>query len=441
MARISDLDKNFRFCKVPFYDFTADDETLLQPEMMDGQNITVENEEIYFHKFEREGKFLSTQIMVKKGIISKPKLLKRAIPECSYGAQNYIITDNIVDAEYGELVLKGLRSVGLQVEKISIDAINEDEAGMTSTEPSKNVKTTINLINKILEIGISKNTSIISLGGGVVNNICGTIASLLYRGIHLVHITTTTMGMFDAATDFKQAINHSVGKNLIGSYYPADTIVIDPETVASLPERHIINGIGEALKHGLCQSMDLTKQICDPLAEHGIEHVKDADYIEKLCKLCLEIKIPTLNHYAESNYNEMVPQYGHAIAHAIEHVSWSGEKHSPLLHGEAVAIGMCVSAEVALLMGKCDQKTVDEHYEYVKKAYLPTFVPDSISIEDVFHAIVRDKHYVKMPVIGLCQEIGNMARHENSFAFQVETADLEKALKINMKRRDEEKQI
>ena len=321
------------------------------------------------------------------------------------------------------MVLKGLRSEGLLVEKFSIDAINEDEAGMTSTEPSKDVATTTDLINKILGVGISKHTTIISLGGGVVNNICGVIAGLLYRGINLVHITTTTMGMFDAAIDFKQAINHCVGKNLIGCYYPAATVIIDPETVKSLPVRHILNGIGEALKHGLCQSEELCKVISDPLAKHGVEYCKDADYIEKLCKLCLEYKIPTLNHYHESNFNEMVPQYGHAVAHAIEHVSWHGD-HSPLLHGEAVAIGMCVSAEVAFIQGRCDQKTVDEHYKYVKRSFLPAYVPKSITIDDVFGAIVRDKHYVKMPVIGLVQEIGTMAREEDSFAFEVETADL-----------------
>lgn len=146
-----------------------------------------------------------------------------------------------------------------------------------------------------------------------------------------------------------------------------------------------------------------------------------------------------MNHYNDSNYNEMVPQYGHAVAHAIEHVSWHGD-HKPLLHGEAVAIGMCVSAEVAFILGKCDQKTVDQQYDYVKRSYLPAYVPKSITIEDVFNAIVRDKHYVKMPVIGLVQEIGKMARHDDSFAFQIEKADLQKALELNMKRRDEEQQ-
>jgi 3-dehydroquinate synthase len=290
--------------------------------------------------------------------------------------------------------------------------------------------------DKILANGISKNSCIISLGGGVVNNLCGFLASSLYRGITLVHITTSMMGMTDAAIDFKQAVNHHLGKNLLGSYYPATTIVIDPEVLETLSRRHILNGISEALKHALCQSREITEAIVGPLRQDLNKALRDPEYLEMVCRQCIDHKVPTLIHYKDSDFNEMVPQYGHAIAHAIEHLSFhAGGKVSPLLHGEAVAIGMCVTVEVSKMLGYCGQKTVDEHYKYVQDAGLPVCIPEGLELDTIQEKLCYDKHYVKKPTMGLLSEIGHMhCKEDGSYSVEVDNNIIRGALEANIAR-------
>lgn len=147
------------------------------------------------------------------------------------------------------------------------------------------------------------------------------------------------------------------------------------------------------------------------------------------------VQVPTLDHYLESDYNEMCPQYGHAIGHAIESLSWT-TGHEPLLHGEAVAIGMCVSAEIALARGYCDAFCVDEHYHHVLDLGLPAFIPATMSADMVLAQIVHDKHFVNIPSMGLTAAVGEMMcdRGTGSFAFGVEIPELVEAMAANVKR-------
>jgi 3-dehydroquinate synthase len=243
------------------------------------------------------------------------------------------------------------------------------------------------------------------------------------------------MGMLDAALDFKQAINHELGKNLLGCYYPAEKIVIDPESCKTLSARHIRNGIAEALKHGLCQSRELVERIVLPVRECGEAVLFDANYLEDICKASIEIKVPTLDHYAESDFNEMCPQYGHSIGHAVESLSWT-HLHEPLLHGEAVAIGMCVSAEIAYARGLCSRDCLEEHYTFVLDLGLPAFIPATMTVPMILKKIVFDKHYVNVPAMGLTADIGEMAyeREKATFAFSIDIPELERAAEVNMAR-------
>jgi hypothetical protein len=203
---------------------------------------------IYRNRFGRRGKEVHSEVILKQGIMHDS------------------ICDKVMDVDTH--FVNALQDVGVRCMKIVVPSTVSDEAGGTSTEPFKQC------VNTILSNGVSKHSCVISVGGGVVNNLCGVLAGLIYRGIHLVHFTTTTMGMLDAALGFKQAINHDLGKNLLGCYYPAEVIVIDPACCQTLSARHIRNGIAEALKHGLCQSADLV----------GEAVLFDAGYIEYICK-------------------------------------------------------------------------------------------------------------------------------------------------------------
>jgi len=406
---------------------------LTQPLITEGKT---DAKGLYRNTFARAARPLDSKIMVSNGIFANMSRFGRSvIPEKCHEASNYLVTDEVCDGLFADTLLTGFRAAGLSVSKLVVPSV-ADESGEYSTEPSKNRGVFDTLIDEILEQGISKNSCIISLGGGVVNNICGVIASTLYRGITLVHLTTTTMGAFDAAIDFKQGINHPLGKNLIGTYWPATNILIDPTTFTSLSPRHMLNGVAEALKHGFCQSLELTELICRPLIDYGTGKLRDPQYLLDVCKACIEIKVPTLTHYDASDYNEMCPQYGHAIGHAVEHLSWH-DGREPMLHGEAVAIGMVVSAEIAFLMGLCDETCVREHYDFVQATGLPAFVPSSLTIDDVLYKMSFDKHHVKKPTMGLPSTMGTFAKNDDSFAFEVDEEVIAQALQANMDKRPE----
>lgn len=404
------------------------EQPLMKPGYQDSQGF-------YRNSFGRAGKELHSEIYLKRNVIRDLEQYARSIlPASCHESNNYVVTDSNVEG-IADQVVSGIRACGLKCGKVVVPAELADGSGETSTEPFKTSAVFHQCVDQILEQGINKNSCIISVGGGVVNNLCGVIAGMLYRGITLVHFTTTTMGMLDAALDFKQAFNHGCGKNLLGCYYPAASIVIDPEVCATLSTRHVRNGIAEALKHGFTQSAAMVSKIADPVSKGGMSMLHDGQYLTSICKHCIEIKTPTLDNYACSDFNEMCPQYGHAIGHAMEHLSWHGE-HSPLLHGEAVAIGMCVSAEIARSRGLCDDATVECHYSTMRAVGLPSCVPSTMCVEDILREMTYDKHYVKLPTMGLCSSVGVMApAGENTFAHTIQLEEIERALAVSVSKR------
>lgn len=398
---------------------------------------------VYHNEFGRAGKDLNSHIYLKSGILRNIEFhIRRILPANSLTVRNYILTDEIVNEklDLDNTFMPGCKRAGVEVIKIVVEADSSDASGETSTEPYKTSDVFHRTVEEILSHKITKHSCIISIGGGVINNMAGVIAGTLYRGIGLVHFTTTSMGMLDAALDFKQAINHNFGKNLLGCYYPASCVVIDPECLTNLSTRHIRNGIGEALKHALCQSKDMVAAIVDPVKEQGEEKFKDVSYMEDVCKMCIEIKSPTLDFYHDSDFNEMCPQYGHAVAHAIESLSWN-DGHEALLHGEAVAIGMCVSAEIALKRGYCDEATVHSHYDACLTLGLPAYIPVTMATEHIIKKLYYDKHFLRKPCMGLVSSIGNMACESDpgqpsgkTFTFAVELDELESAVAANLER-------
>ncbi|KAL1499510.1 hypothetical protein AB1Y20_011713 [Prymnesium parvum] len=412
-----------------------------QPDLVRG---AVDENGVYSNSFGRNAKPLHSDILIKNGLLSEIGQ-HDILPKQSLTAQNYLITDSVCDDLFADEVMISFAAAGVKVTKLVVQSVS-DESNESSTEPVKTREVFNQLTDEILAKGITKHSCIISLGGGVVNNMCGLLAATLYRGIPLIHITTTTMGAFDAAIDFKQAVNHPLGKNLLGAYYPASKIVIDPEAFRPLSSRHSLNGIAEALKHGLAQSQQLVDVIVKPIVKQGKAVLRDPDYLTSVCRECVETKVPTLTWYDESDFNEMVPQYGHAIGHAIEHLSWHPAECdqddmttlAPLLHGEAVAVGMAISAEVSFLMGLCDEKCVAEHYSTLEAVGLPAYVPANMSIQAIIEKMGYDKHHVGVPSMGLCAAIGKMAKSsETSYCWKVDISTVEDALRRNIAKREE----
>jgi 3-dehydroquinate synthase len=199
-------------------------------------------------------------------------------------------------------------------------------------------------------------------------------------------------------------------------------IVIDPEVLLTLEDKHLYNGIAESIKHALTQNQDFFQYL---MANN--DKIRDFNFLEEVVKKTIELKVPLLNGDVADDYNEMLPQYGHSVGHAAEHLS-----AYDLLHGEAISIGMCVSAEIAKLLGLCDQDIVDLHYAICEKYNLPTTVPDYINDEDIVNMIKYDKHHLKgNPQMGLVEKIGQVWKDKNIHSVPVDYVILRRAISIN----------
>lgn len=389
-----------------------------------------------FHRVKLMQSFITVERGVLRQLSSRAKSL---LPESCHQSNNYLLTDSIVDGIYGDRVLEGLRDAGLKVFKIVVPADELDETGEPSAEHHKTLEVYKSAVDQILTRGIDKRSAIISLGGGVVNNIAGFIAATVYRGITLVHISTTSMGQVDAAIDFKQAVNHHLGKNLLGAYHPAARIILDPETLTTLSRRHLLNGISESIKHAITQSEEMLDYIVEN--RHMMDDKESmVDYVEKITRMTIAHKVPTLSGDTEDDYNEMLPQYGHAVGHAVEFLSlhMASSTNGALLHGEAIAIGMCVTAEIAKLLGVCEQDVVDRHYEVFKLMGLPVYVPPDMTLDMILKKLTYDKHYVKKPTMGLAVKVGVMYSKDGVYGHAISHDTLKKALEVNIAKRDQQ---
>jgi 3-dehydroquinate synthase len=365
------------------------------------------------HTFTRN-RTLQTHIVVEQGILEQ--LSERELIPAQHARSNhYLITDATVDALYGNQVQKGLSAQGAVVHKIVVQP----------GESTKNINIYARIADEIFSRGLDKHSIIISLGGGVVNNIAGFLASTLYRGIGLIHIPTTSMAQVDAAIDFKQAVNASFGKNLFGSYYAAQTIIIDPKVLLSLPQRNLYDGFSESIKHALTQDPDFLKYLSE-----NSTCMHDVNVLEEIVRRTLALKVPLLSGDITDDYNEMIPQYGHSVAHAIEHLSGY-----ELYHGEAVSVGMCVVAEISHLMGMASKETVDAHYKICEQYRLPTQVPADISPEDVCTTIRYDKHYLwGSPHMSLVIEFGKCWEENKTYGLPVDYELVKQAVAANQSR-------
>jgi len=331
-------------------------------------------------------------------------------------SRHFIITDSTVGDLYAAMVKIFLyrRAVDFQILTVS--------AG----EKSKSLRTYEKLSSTILNAGVDKNSYIIGFGGGVVNNIAGFLASTLYRGIGLIQIPTSLLAQVDVAIDFKQAINGPDGKNLIGSYYPAEQVVIDPDLLQTLPARHLKNGLAESIKHALTQDIVLNDYL---FSYKG--HINKSVFLDNVIARTVNLKIMLLNDSLNSDYAEMLPQYGHAIGHALEQLS-----NYKLLHGEAIAIGMCVMAEAALLLGVCDRTTVEAHYKIMRKFGLPTKVPHHVAVNRLLSVLQHDKHFSHGTMKSiLVSRVGSVDYSDNSkCVFSVENDLIRSAVTKNRNR-------
>lgn len=253
-----------------------------------------------------------------------------------------------------------LKSAGLAVSTIMIG----------DGEEHKSLSTIEAIMVECANIGLTRNDVIVGVGGGMVTDVAGFAASLWHRGIAAVHVSTTLVGMVDAAIGGKTGVNLATGKNLVGSFWQPRAVFCDTDALTSLSPREIRCGHGEMAKyHFLTGDNLLALELAERIAR------------------CVQIKADIVGADEREGGRRMLLNYGHTLAHALEIAT-----DFSLAHGEAVAIGLVYAAHVAHQLGRIDQHRVDQHREVVTGEYgLSCALPAGVSHEQLIQLMHGDK--------------------------------------------------
>jgi len=250
------------------------------------------------------------------------------------------------------------------------------------SEASKSLQQLSALYDDLLPLGLERTTPVCTLGGGVVGDLGGFVASTLLRGVPLVHLPTSLLAQVDSSIGGKTGINHAVGKNLIGSFYQPHGVLVDPETLRTLPAREWINGMAEAIKHGFVADPALIDyaetHLVDILGHHDLEATVPA------VRTAMQIKAQIVAEDTREAGKRAWLNFGHTFAHAIEQVAGYGT----VAHGEAVALGMRAAL---YLSHRRTPKTIDHDRLDALLAQLPTPNISSLAFDALWEAMRHDK--------------------------------------------------
>ncbi|SEN01824.1 3-dehydroquinate synthase [Pseudomonas sp. ok272] len=230
--------------------------------------------------------------------------------------------------------------------------------------------------------GIDRGSVIVAVGGGVVGNIAGLVAALLFRGIRFVHVPTTLIAAADSVGSLKQAVNLSVGKNLLGCFHKPTAVLIDIDFLRTLPATQVRSGMYEIIKNALTVA---TENI--PLLESGLK--QDANYSDTELMVIVEVGLLAKQKVMEADKCErkeaLVFEYGHTVGHAIE---LAAEGRVP--HGEAVGLGMIVAAEAASRLGRLSEADRSLHYRLLTRNGLTVRLPVGVTVAAVMTLLRLD---------------------------------------------------
>lgn len=249
-------------------------------------------------------------------------------------------------------------------------------------EESKNWAVTGSLLEQLAEHGVKRSTTLAALGGGVVGDLGGFAASVLLRGLPFIQVPTTLLAMVDSSIGGKVGVDLAAGKNLAGSFWPAQEIIICPEFLATLPEREWQCGAAEVWKYGAI----MDSALWDSLLAEPLHPGRSG--MEEVILTCATHKqqIVQEDPYERTGLRAIL-NFGHTVGHAIE---WAAG-YGAMTHGEAIAIGMVVEARLGELLGASKKGVRDAVYQGMERQGLPTQVPDGLSPEVLLKAMARDK--------------------------------------------------
>jgi 3-dehydroquinate synthase len=288
-----------------------------------------------------------------------------------------VISNPTVFSLYGETVLKSLRDSGYDITEVLIPD-GEEYKSLASTEK---------IYASLLRAKLDRKSVLVALGGGVIGDITGFAASTYMRGIDFIQIPTTLLAQVDSSVGGKTGVNHPLGKNMIGSFWQPRLVWIDTATLKTLPGREFISGLGEVIKYGIIWDEVLFSYL--DANRDGILNL-DPVSLSFIIRRSCEIKAEVVSSDEREAGLRAILNYGHTIGHAVETLTG----YKKYLHGEAVAIGMCLEAELSSQLGFIDKSQLAGIKALVRSFGLPSEMPLGISTADLLESMQIDKKTV-----------------------------------------------
>ncbi len=311
----------------------------------------------------------SYEIRVGSGLLARAGLWLR---EKSFTGKAVIITDTTVKGLYIDTLNQGLKNAGFKVTTLVVPA----------GEAQKSLETAGRLYLELTGAYAERTTPVIALGGGVIGDLAGFVAATYMRGVPLIQIPTTLLAQVDSSIGGKVAVDHGQMKNSIGVFYQPRLVISDIDTLKTLPEPEMANGLAEVIKSAAIRNRNFFRFLDINL---GKAKSLDTETLEEIVLETARIKAEIVEKDEKDLGLRSILNYGHTIGHAIETVS-----EFKLQHGTAVAIGMVTAARISNRMEILRTSEVNRLANVLKKAGLPTEIPD-LKTADLIAAMQHDK--------------------------------------------------
>lgn len=312
------------------------------------------------------------RIVVREGIVGEIGTRIRRMEGMSDSAA--VISDTNVFRRYGQRTLTLLRRAGFRTCAVVLPA----------GESSKSLYRLETVYRRLARFGLDRSSSIVALGGGVVGDIAGFVASTYMRGVPLFQVPTTFLAQIDAAIGGKTAVDLPEGKNLVGTFYQPAATFIDPRVLRTLPDRRFREGIAEAVKYGVACDANLFRYLqrnADAL------RARDRRVLRHTIERCAAIKTEIVRRDERDVKGiRAVLNFGHTVGHAIEAVG----RYRRMTHGEAVAVGMAAEAEIARDLGLLPAADAADIRALLRAFGLPVTLPRG-PVAGILRAMAVDK--------------------------------------------------
>jgi 3-dehydroquinate synthase len=312
----------------------------------------------------------SYRIVVASGALQS---VGERLRELRLGSRAALVSDGAIMRLYGKTVVASLESAGFTVTTIDVP---EGEAAKTLTVAE-------HCWDQLLTAGLDRTSTVLALGGGAVGDVAGFAAATYMRGINFVQLPTTVLAQVDASIGGKTAIDHPLGKNMIGAFHQPRLVVVDPAVARTLPEREFRSGLAEIVKHGIVLDADYFVELERDLAPLA---ARDLGVLERIIGGSCRLKAAVVERDEREAELRHVLNYGHTIGHALE----AATGYTRYAHGEAVSLGIVAEARLARRLGIADDETTTRQERMLETLGLPVRAP-SIDVEPIVSAMARDK--------------------------------------------------